>query len=51
MVKKSSGGSKKGGKTNIIPPSSITGYPVNKPCKCPSELLRKAAGGGKASGA
>ena len=31
----------------VIPPESWTGYPPNKPTKCPAEILRKTIGGGK----
>jgi hypothetical protein len=48
MVKKpSSKGSKKAPRPQVIQPESWTGYPVNKPCNCPLETLRKTAGGGK----
>jgi len=45
MVKKSG---KASPKVKAKEPVNITGYPVNKPCKCPAEILAKTAGGGKA---
>ena len=47
MVKKQSKKSKPKG--NLIPPKSLTGFPKNKPCKCPEKILSKTAGGGKPS--
>ena len=51
MVKKSSSKKTKVPNRNVGPFTNITGYPLNKPSNCPAELLRKAALGGKRSGA